>query len=72
MNKASGCDRIPADLFKVLDNNIIICQQIWKAQQWPQHQKRSAFLPIPKKGNAEESSNYCTIVLISHASKVNA
>ena len=55
MNKDSGSDRIPSDLFKILKDNIIICQQIWKAQQWPQHWKRSAFLSILKKGNAKES-----------------
>ena len=70
MNKSSRGDRIPADLFKILKDNTIICQQIWKAKQWPQHWKRSAFLSIPKKGNAKESSNYCTIVLLSHDTKV--
>ena len=70
MNKASGGDRIKIlkdDAFKVLHS---ICQQIWKTQQWPQDWKRSVFIPIPKKGNAKECSNYCTIALISHTSKV--
>ena len=75
MNKASGGDRIPAELFQVLKDDAVkvlrsICQQIWKTQQWPQDWKRSVFIPIPKKGNAKEYSNYCTIVLISHANKV--
>ena len=74
-NKASGGDRIPAELFQILKDDAMkvlhsICQQIWKTQQWSQHWKRSVFIPIPKKGNAKECSNYCTIVLISHASKV--
>ena len=73
--KASGGDRIPAELFQVLKDDAVkvlrsICQQIWKTQQWPQDWKRSVFIPIPKKGNAKEYSNYCTIVLISHANKV--
>ena len=71
MNKASGDDGIPVELFddavKVLHS---ICQQIWKTQQWSQGWERSAFIPIPKKGNAKECSNYRTIALISHASKV--
>ena len=69
INKASGGDGIPAklDTVKVLHS---ICPQIWKTQQWPQDWKRSVFIPIPKKGNAKERSNYCTIALISHASKV--
>ena len=74
-NKASGCDRIPAELFQILKDDAVkvlhsICQQIWKTQQWPQDWKRSVFIPIPKNGNAKECSNYCTIGLISHASKV--
>ena len=73
MNKASGGDEIPAELFQILQDDTVkvlysICQQIWKAQQWPQDWKRSVF--IPKKGNARECLNYCTIALISHASKV--
>ena len=75
MNKASGGDRIPVELFQILKDGTVrvlhsICQQIWKTQQWPQDWKRSTFIPIPKKGNAKECSNYCTIALISHASKV--
>ena len=75
MNKASGGDGIPAELFQILNDDTIkvlylICQQIWKIQQWPQDWKKSVFIPIPKKGNTKECSNYCTIVLISHASKV--
>ena len=75
MNKASGGDGIPAELFQVLKDNAVkvlhsVCQQIWKTQQWLQDWKRSVFIPIPKKSNAKECSNYCTIVLISHASKV--
>ena len=74
-NKASGCDKIPAELFKNLKDDAVevlhsICQQIWKAQQWPPDWKRSVFIPIPKKGNAKECSNYCTAVFISHVSKV--
>ena len=74
-NKASGGDGIPVELFQILEDNAVkvlhsICQQIWKTQQWPQDWKRSVFIPIPKKGNAKECSNYCTIALISHASKV--
>ena len=74
-NKASGGDAIPMDLFQVLKDNAIkvlhsVCQQIWKTQQWPQDWKRSVFIPIPKKGSAKECSNYRTIALISHASKV--
>ena len=73
-NKASGGDGIPVELFQILNNDAVkvlhsICQQIWKAQQWPQDWKRSVFIPIPKKGNAKECLN-CTILLISHASKV--
>ena len=75
MNKASGGDGIPGEVFQILKDDAVkvlhsICQQIWKTQQWPQHWKRSVFIPIPKKGNAKDCSNYCTIALISHASKV--
>jgi len=75
MNKASGGDGVPVELFQILKDHTVkvlhsICQQIWKTQQWPQDWKRSVFIPIPKKGNAKECSNNCTIVLISHASKV--
>ena len=75
MNKLSGGDRIPAKLFQILKDDTIkvlhsICQQIWKTQQWPQDWKRSIFVPIPKKGNAKECSNYHTTSLISHTSKV--
>ena len=75
MNKASGGDGTPAELFQILKDDAVkvlhsICQQIWKTQQWPQDWKRSVFIPIPKKGNAKECSNYHTIALISHASKV--
>ena len=74
-NKASGGDGIPVELFQILKDDAVkvlpsICQQIWKTQQWPQDWKRSVFSPIPKKGNAKECSNYRTIALISHASKV--
>ena len=74
-NKASGGDRIPVELFQILKDDAVkvlhsICQQIWKTQQWAQDWKRSVFIPIPKKGNAKECSNYRTITLISHASKV--
>ena len=74
-NKASGGDEIPAELFQILKDDVAkvlhsICQQIWKNQQWPQDRKRSVFIPIPKKGNAKECSNYCTTALISHTSKV--
>ena len=73
-NKASGGDRIPVELFQILKDAVkvlhSICQQIWKTQQWPQDWKRSVFIPTPKKGNAKECSNYRTIALISHASKV--
>ena len=74
-NKASGGDRIPVELFQILKDDAVkvlhsICQQIWKTQQWPQHWKRSLFIPIPKKGNAKECPNYRTIALISHTSKV--
>ena len=72
-NKASGGDGIPVELFQILKDDAVkvlhsICQQIWKTQQWPQDWKRSVFIPIPKKGNAKECSNYHTIALISHAS----
>ena len=75
MNKASGGDRIPTELFQVLKDDVVkvlhlACQQIWKTQQRPQDWKRSVFIPIAKKGNAKEGSNYHTIALISHASKV--
>ena len=75
MNQASGGDRIPAELFQILKSDAVkvlhsICQQGWKTQQRPQDWKRSVFIPIPKKGNAKECSNYHTIALISHASKV--
>ena len=74
-NKASGGDGIPVELFQILKDDAVkvlhsICQQMWKTQQWPQDWKRSIFITIPKKGNAKECSNYCTIALISHASKV--
>ena len=74
-NKASGGDGIPVELFQILKDDGVkvlhsICQQIWKTQQWPQDWKRSVFIPIPKKGNAKECSNYSTIALIPHASKV--
>ena len=75
MNKASGGDEIPVELFQILKYHAVkvlhsICQQIWKTQQCPQDWKRSIFIPIPKKGNAKECSNYHTIALISHASKL--
>ena len=75
MNKASGGDGIPVELFQILKDDAVkalhsICQQFWKTQQWPQDWKRSVFIPIAKKGNAKECSNYRTIALISHASKV--
>ena len=74
-NKASGGDGIPVELFQILKDDAVkvlssICQQIWKTQQWPQDWKRSVFIPIPKKGNAKECSNYHTNTLISHASKI--
>ena len=74
MNKASGDDRIPVELFQILKGDAVkvlwlICQQIWKTQQWPQDWKRSVFIPIPKKGNAKECSNYHIIALVSHPSK---
>ena len=75
VNKASGGDEIPVELFKILKDDMVkvlhlICQQIWKTQQWPQDWKNSVFIPIPKKGNAKECSNYHTIVLTSCASKI--
>ena len=74
-NKASGDDGIPVELFQILKDDAVkvlrsICQQIWKTQQWPQDWKRSVFIPIPKKGNAKECSNYCTTALISHTSNI--
>ena len=74
-NKASGCDGIPVELFQILKDDAgkvlhSVCQQIWKSQQWPRDWKRSVFIPTPKKGNPKECSNYRTIALISHASKV--
>ena len=74
-NKASGGDEIPDELFQIPKDDTVkvlhsICQQIWKTQQWPQDWKRSVFIPIPKKGNAKECSNYCKITLISYANKV--
>ena len=75
MNKGSGGDGIPVELFQILKDDVVkviqsICQQIWKTHQWPKDWKRSVFISIPKKGNAKKCSNYCTIALISHASKV--
>ena len=75
MNKASGDDEILAELLQILKEDAVkvlykICQQIWKTQQWPQDCKRSVFIPIPKKGNAKECSDYHTIALISYTSKV--
>ena len=75
MNKASGGDGIPVELFQILKDDAgevlhSICQQIWKIQQWTQDWKRSVFIPIPKKGNAKECSNYHTVTFISHTSKV--
>ena len=74
-NKVNGGERIPAELFQILKDDAVkvlhsVCQQIWKTQQWPQDWKRSVLIPIPKKSNAKECSNDCTIALISHASKV--
>ena len=74
-NKVSGGNGIPVQLFQILKDDVVkvlhsICQEIWKFQQWLQYWKSSVFIPIPKKGNAKECSNYCTIALISHASKV--
>ena len=75
MNKVSRCDGIPVELFQILKDDAVkvlhsICQKIWKTQQWPQYWKGSVFIPIPKKGNPKECSNYRTIALILHASKV--
>ena len=75
-NKASGGDEIPVELFQILKDDAVkvlhsICQQIWKTEQWPQDWKRSVFIPVPKKGSPKECSNYCTIALISHASRVS-
>ena len=72
MNKASGGDGNPAELYQILKDGVVkvlhsVCQQIWKTQLWPQDWKRSVFIPIPKKGNAKEYSKYCTIGFISHA-----
>ena len=74
-NKANRDDRIPVELFPILKDDAVkvlhsICEQIWKTQQWPRDWKRSVFIPIPKKGSAKECSNYCTIALISHTSKI--
>ena len=74
-NKANGGDGIPVELFQILKDDTVkvlhsICQQLWKTQQWLQDWERSVFIPVPKKGNAKECSNYCTMALISHASKV--
>ena len=75
MNKASGGVEIPVELFQILKDDVVkvlhsMCQQIWKPQQWPEDWKRAVFIPIPKKGTAKECSNYGTVALISHASKV--
>ena len=75
MNKANGGNRIPVELFQILKDDAVkmlhsICQQIWRTQQWPQDWKKSVFIPISKKGNAKECSNYCTIALIAYTSKV--
>jgi len=75
MNKASGGDGIPVELFQILKDDAVkvlhtICQQIWKLQQWPQDWKRSVFIPIPKQGKAKECSKYCTIALMSHVSNI--
>ena len=77
MNKARGSDGIPVELFQILKDDTVkvlhsIDQQIWKTQQWPQNWKMSDFIPIPKKGNAKDSSNYHTVALISHARQDNA
>ena len=73
-NKASGGDGIPIELFQILNDAVTVlhsmCQQIWKTQQWPQDWKRPVFIPIPKKGNAKECSNYHIVALISHASEI--
>ena len=75
INKASGGDGMPVELFQILKDDAVkvlhsLCQQIWKTQQWPQDWKRSVFTPIPKKGNAKDCSTYHTVALISHARKV--
>ena len=75
INKASGGDEISVELFQILKDDAVkvlhsICQESWKTQQWPQDWRKSVFIPVPKKGNAKVRSSYCTIVLISHASKV--
>ena len=75
MNKASGCDGLAVELFQILKDDAVkvlhsVCQQIWKTQQWSQDWKRSVFIPFSKKGNAKECSNYLTIAVISHTSKV--
>ena len=75
VNKASGGEGIPVELFQILKDDAMkvmhsVCQQIWKTQQWPQDWKRSVFIPIPKKGNDKECSNYRTTALISHTSKL--
>ena len=75
MNKASGGDGIPVELFQILKDDAVkvlhsICQQIWKTQQWPQDCKRSVFIPVLNRGNVKECLNYCTVALISHTSKV--
>ena len=75
MNKVSGGDGIPVELFQILKDDSVkvlhsICQKIWKAQLWPHDYKRSVFIPVPKKGNAKECSNYRTVAFTSHASKV--
>ena len=74
-NKASGGDGIPVELFQILKDDAVkvlhsVCQPTWKTQQWPQYWKRSVFIPVPNKGSAKECSTYCTIALISHASKI--
>ena len=75
MNKASGGNGFPVKLLQILKDDAVkvlhsICQQVWKTQQWPQDWKRSVFIPIPKKGNSKECSNYCTIALTSHTNNV--
>ena len=75
MNKASGGDGIPVEIFQILKDDAVkvlhsTCQPIWKTHQWPQDWKRSVFIPIPKKGNAKECSNYCTVALVSDANKI--
>ncbi|MCD2916018.1 hypothetical protein, partial [Pseudomonas aeruginosa] len=70
MNKAGGSDGIPVEIFQILKDDAVKMLQIWNTQQWPQDWKRSVFIPILKKGNAKECSNYCMIVLLSYVSKV--